>query len=50
MIISLLVSVQRRIRSWASRRNKGKEIRLNTPSSVMFISHKGKSIFKFLNK
>lgn len=51
MKVSLLVSVSRRIRSWvAQRRNRSKEMRLNTPSSVMFISDKGKTIFKFLNK
>lgn len=50
MIVSLLVSVSRRIRAWTSRKKQKKDLRMNTGDSVMFIVSKGKTVFKFLNK
>lgn len=48
MIVSIFISLKRRVQSWARHREQ-KKIRLNTISSVMFISSKGKTVFKFLN-
>lgn len=50
MIVSLFINVARRIRSWtAARRNKRKDLRMTTASSVRFIKKGNKSVFKFLN-
>lgn len=48
MIVSIFISLKKRLRSWANAR-KQKKLRMNTKSSVMFISSKGKTVFKFLN-
>lgn len=50
MIVSVFLNVSRRLRVlFGGTRNKKRDMRLNTPSSVMFIQMKGKSVFKFLN-
>nr|DAU88911.1 MAG TPA: hypothetical protein [Caudoviricetes sp.] len=49
MIVSIFLSVSRRIRAWTEKRRQ-KRMRLNKPTSAMFISTNGKSVFKFLNK
>lgn len=50
MVVSILLSVSRKLHSLLMRRrNTKKVLRLNTASSVMFISSNGKSVFKFLN-
>ena len=50
MIVSLFISVARRIRTWtAARRNKRKDLRMHPASSVRFINKGNKSYFKFLN-
>lgn len=48
MIVSVFISLSRRLRQWATSRRQ-KKMRLNTASSVMFIASKGKTVFKFLN-
>lgn len=48
MIVSVFITLSRRLRQWAASR-KQKKMRLNTASSVMFITTKDKAIFKFLN-
>lgn len=50
MKITLALTIARRIRAWATRQKKAKNLRLNKSNSVMFISrNNGTSIFKFLN-
>lgn len=50
MIVSLFISVARRIRTWtASRRDKRRDLRMNTASSAMFVSKGNNKFFKFLN-
>ncbi len=51
MIVSLFLSLSRRIRAWTSYalRKKKKDLRMNTPTSAMLIKKGDKSVFKFLN-
>ena len=47
MIVSVFISVMRRMRSWASfRRYDG--LRLNTSASVMFVMSNGKPVCKIM--
>ena len=48
MIVSVFISLSRRLRQWATSRRQ-KKMRLNTASSVMFIASNGTTVFKFLN-
>lgn len=51
MIVSLFLSLSRRIRAWAASalHKKKKDLRMNTPTSAMLIKRGNKSVFKFLN-
>lgn len=51
MIVSLFLSLSRRIRAWAASalRKRKRTLRMNTPTSVMLIKKGDKSVFKFLN-
>lgn len=51
MIVSLFLSLSRRIRAWTASvlRKKKKALRMNTPKSAMLIKKGDKSVFKFLN-
>jgi hypothetical protein len=51
MIVSLFLSLSRRIRAWTASalRKKKKNLRMNTSTSAMLIKKGDKSVFKFLN-
>lgn len=51
MIVSLFLSLSRRIRAWTSRvrHREKKHLRMNTPATAMLIKKGNKSVFKFLN-
>lgn len=49
MIAAIIISVSRRLRSLLRSRGKGKAMRLNTETSVMLLTSKGKTVFKFIN-
>lgn len=51
MIVSLFLSLSRRIRAWTSSamRKKKKNLRMGTATSAMLIKKGDKSVFKFLN-
>jgi hypothetical protein len=51
MIVSLFLSLSRRIRAWTASvlHKKKKALRMNTPTSAMLIKKGDKSVFKFLN-
>lgn len=50
MIVSLFLSLSRRIRAWTSSAlRKKKNLRMGTATSAMLIKKGDKSVFKFLN-
>ena len=51
MIVSLFLSLSRRIRAWTASalRKKKKNLSMNTSTSAMLIKKGDKSVFKFLN-
>lgn len=52
MIVSLFLTLSRRIRAWTAQalRKKKRDLRMNTTTSAMLIKNGNKSVFKFLNR